>query len=90
MGGIQSPFFKDHPHSFKKKLFPYGLYILLFIAIFRLYFFPTPTAGGAPTAATAAGEHLLIPTSHPPPKGTTIFMVFDIGVYDFMISSMLR
>ncbi|PWA80256.1 TRICHOME BIREFRINGENCE-LIKE 27 [Artemisia annua] len=68
MGGIQSPFFKDHPHALKKKLFPYGLYILLFIAIFRLYFFPTPTAGGATTTATAAGEHLLKPTSPPPPS----------------------
>nr|GEV96039.1 protein altered xyloglucan 4 [Tanacetum cinerariifolium] len=68
MGGIQSPFFKDHPHSFRKKLLSYALYILLFIAIFRLYFFPTPTTGGATTAVTAAREHLLTPMSPPPPK----------------------
>ncbi|KAI7742758.1 hypothetical protein M8C21_021131 [Ambrosia artemisiifolia] len=54
--GIQTP--KDHhhhPHSLRRKLLPYALYSLLFIAIFRLYFFPTP-ASHPPLISTGVVE----------------------------------
>nr|XP_043610029.1 protein ALTERED XYLOGLUCAN 4 [Erigeron canadensis] len=63
--GIPNPF-KDHPHSLRRKLLPYALYILLFLAIFHLYFFPSSTSlpSTTTTTITAAGsaDHLTIPT----------------------------
>lgn len=76
--GIQT-FLKEHPHSLRRKLLPYVLYILLFLAIFRFYFFPTPTSLPSTTAtAVAAGGHLLIPKSHLPPPLSKAFVEEEI------------
>ncbi|XP_076900539.1 xyloglucan O-acetyltransferase 1-like [Bidens hawaiensis] len=64
--GIQTPLKADHytPHSFRKKLLiPYAFYALLFIAIFRLYFFPTPTNLPSTTTATAVDRILTPPAT---------------------------
>ncbi|KAL8253664.1 hypothetical protein R6Q59_031885 [Mikania micrantha] len=47
------------PKDFRRKLLPYALYALLFIPIFRLYFFPNPTS------TTIAVDRLLTPKTPP-------------------------
>ncbi|KAL7589957.1 hypothetical protein Lser_V15G41280 [Lactuca serriola] len=66
--------FKDHPHSLRKKLLPYALYALLFIAFIHLFFFPTPTALPSTTTTTTTVDHTLIPKSPPPPPPSEVFV----------------
>ncbi|KAJ0763246.1 putative PMR5 domain, PC-Esterase, trichome birefringence-like family [Helianthus annuus] len=62
---------KDHhPHSLRRKLLPYALYALLFIAIFRLYFFPTPAS--LPSNTTTTTTTATTTTSVDPPPSTGV------------------
>ncbi|KAK1415710.1 hypothetical protein QVD17_31495 [Tagetes erecta] len=64
--GIQTSKDHSHSHSFRRNFFPYALYALLFIAIFRLYFFPTPTT----TTTTTTVDHRFLTIKSPPPPAS--------------------
>ncbi|XVF44067.1 hypothetical protein PTKIN_Ptkin02bG0090600 [Pterospermum kingtungense] len=67
--GVTSPLKgQSHSHSITKKLFPYCLYALLPIALFRLYFHPFPFPQSTTDDLPHNNRIILTTSSSPPPS----------------------